>query len=163
MAKPSKTKPPKPARASSGQGPLLWWGGLGSGALLMFSPATAMLLAAALSPVLLVALTPEDGQGGRVVRASFAFGLAASLHPLRLLWEQGASVSDAIALARQAMVLGPCWIAILAGWFTAEAATLVLRLVADVAAATERRRLAASLAELEEEWGPLPSLSGPPA
>lgn len=155
MARTSKPKSAAKVRAPGGAGAILWWLGLGSGGLIVMSPASAAMLLVLLGPVLLLVMVPEDGQGGRIMRASLAFGMAASLHPLRTLWEGGAMLSDALVLAKQPMILFPSWIAIGAGWFIGELAAILLRLVSDLAAMSHRRQLAATLAALEEEWGQL--------
>ncbi len=134
----------------------LWWGGLGCGAMVVMSPASAILLAALAAPVLLVALLPEDGGGRRVALAALLFGLAGSVNPLRRLWEGDATVSAAIAQIHQPIGLLGAWTAILTGWFVAEIAGIVLKLAADLNAASKRRACMAELAALEDEWGPLP-------
>lgn len=155
MAKAASPEKTGAGRASGGAGALLWWGGLGSGALIVMSPASATMLVVLLCPILLLAMLPEEGQSGRIVRASLAFGVAASLHPLRALWDSGATLADALSLARQPTTLFPAWIAIGAGWLIAELASMLLRLVSEMAAAAQRRALAANLTALEEEWGTL--------
>ena len=162
----SRRKPPgkgrpaaKPPAATTGVA--LWWGGLGCGAATVLSPASAVLLAILLAPVLLVALLPEEGSGRRTVTAAALFGLAGSVHTLRQLWDAGATVSAAVALAHRPLVLLGAWTAVLAGWFACEVAGIMLRLTADLAAASKRRGYAAVLASLEEEWGPLPPVTGP--
>lgn len=152
----------KEARSSPAvgrQNALLWWGGLGCGAVVVLSPGSALLLVSLLAPVLLLALLPEEGRGGRIVRAGLLFGLAAGIHPLRALWDGGGSVAVAVALVRQPAILFTAWTAVAASWFIGEIACIVLRLAADVSAATRRRSLTAAVADLEEEWGPL----APPA
>ena len=145
-----EARPPSTAR----QNALLWWGGLGCGAVVVLSPGSAVLLLSLLAPVLLLALLPEEGRGGRIVRAGLLFGLAAGIHPLRALWEGGGSITVAVALIRQPAILFTSWTAIATSWFVGEVASIVLRLSADLSAASERRSLMATVAELEEEWGP---------
>ena len=156
-------KPVARSGAGRGQGAMLWWGGLGCGAMVVLSPASAVLLLALIVPVLPVALLPEDGPGGRVVRAALLFGLAASIHPLALLWQTDATLSAAMGIVRQPLTLLTAWVAVGAGWFTGEFASTVLKLAADISAASQRRSIAASLAALEEEWGPLFPPDGPAA
>lgn len=154
---------PDAVKHPRGRGAILWWGGLGCGAMVVLSPGTAILLAALVVPVLAVALLPEDGVGGRVTLATLLFGLAASIQPLHAFWESDADLAAALGLVRQPLVLLTGWVAILGGWFVAEFSSVVLRLTAELKAATERRALMASLAELEEEWGPLAPLPSSPA
>ncbi len=160
----------KPAVSRSGRtggGAGLWWGGLACGATVVLSPATAILLAVLLSPVLLMALVPEDGPekgagrhpGRRIVLASLLFGLAGSVSPLRQLWNDGPTTPTTMAMIHQPMILLMTWTAILAGWFVGEVASIVLRLTADLNAAAKRRACAAELSALEEEWGPLPPVA----
>lgn len=148
-------KPPKTVRAP---GAMLWWGGLACGAMVVLSPASAVLLLSLIVPVLLVALLPEGGSGGRVAQAALLFGLAASIHPLELLWQAGATLPVAMRIARQPLILFTAWMAVLAGWLVNELAAIVLKLAADLTAASERRAITASLAKLETEWGPLATL-----
>lgn len=148
----------RPAKAARSPGAILWWGGLVCGAMVVLSPASAMLLLSLVVPVLLVAMLPEGGSGGRVAQAALLFGLAASIHPLELLWQGGATLPNAMHIARQPMILFTAWMAVLAGWLIHELAAIVLKLAADLSAASERRAIAASLAELETEWGPLASI-----
>ena len=148
-------------RAAGRQNALLWWGGLGCGAVVVLSPGTALLLLSLLAPVLLLALLPEEGRGGRIVRAGLLFGLAAGIQPLRALWDGGGSIGVAGALVRQPAILFTAWTAIAASWFIGEAACIVLRLAADVAAAGKRRSLTAAVTALEEEWGPLSTPTRP--
>ncbi len=143
--------------ATGRQNALLWWGGLGCGAVVVLSPGTALLLSSLLAPVLLLALLPEEGRGGRIVRAGLLFGLAAGIHPLRVLWDGGGSINVAVVLIRQPAILFTAWTAIATSWFVGEVAGVVLRLAADLSAAAQRRSLMAAVAELEEEWGPLAS------
>lgn len=148
-----------PISAATKAGPhgaMLWWGGLGCGAMVVLSPGSAVLLTTLMVPVVPVALLPEDGGAGRVAKAASLFGLAASIHPLLLFWSEGTTLAAAIMLVRQPLILATSWVAILAGWFTSEAATLAVRLFSDIAAASTRRSLAAAIVTLEEEWGPLP-------
>ncbi len=142
-------------RAGPGQAATLWLGGIGCGAMIVLSPASAILMALLTAPVLLVALLPEDGPGGRVMRAALLFGLAASIHPLSLLWQTDGTLAAAMHLVRQPLILLTAWMSIGAGWLVGELATATLKLTADLAAASRRRAIAATLAELEEEWGPL--------
>ena len=139
---------------------VLWWGGLGCGAVIVLSPGTAVLLSALLAPVLLLALLPEEsgeGRGGRIMRAGLLFGLAAGINPLRTLWVGGGSIDVALALVRQPAILFTAWTAIAASWLVGELAGMALRLAADLSATTRRRGLTAAVAELEGEWGPSPS------
>ncbi len=152
-----EAKPPAAGR----QNALLWWGGLGCGAVVVLSPGSALLLLSLLAPVLLLALLPEEGKGGQIVRAGLLFGLATGIHPLRALWDGGGSMGVAVVLVRQPAILFTAWTAIAASWFIGEAASTVLRLAADVAAAAQRRNLTAAVTELEEEWGPLPAPTRP--
>ncbi len=147
--------------AAGRQNALLWWGGLGCGAVVVLSPGSALLLLSLLAPVLLLALLPEEGRGGRIVRAGLLFGLAAGIQPLRALWDGGGSIGVAVVLVREPAILFTAWTAIAASWFIGEAASVVVRLVADVAAAAHRRSLTAAVAELEEEWGPLSAPTRP--
>ncbi len=155
MAGNATAKEAKPQPSAGRQNALLWWGGLGCGAVVVLAPGTAVLLSSLLVPVVLLALLPEEGRGGRIVCAGLLFGLAAGIHPLRGLWEGGGSINVALVLVRQPAVLFTAWTAIAASWFVGELASIVLRLVADLSAVTQRRGLMAALAELEEEWGPL--------
>ena len=141
--------------AAGRQNALLWWGGLGCGAVVVLSPGSALLLLSLLAPVLLLALLPEEGPGGRIMRAGLLFGLAAGIHPLRALWDGGGSIGVAAVLVRQPAILFTAWTAIAASWFIGEVAGIILRLAADVAAAAQRRSLTAAVTKLEEEWGPL--------
>ncbi len=147
----ARPQPPVVAR----QNALLWWGGLGCGAIVVLSPGTAVLLSSLLVPVLLLALLPEEGRGGRIVRAGLLFGLAGGVHPLRALWEGGGSINVAVELIRQPAVLFTAWTAVAASWFVSEVACMALRLAADLSAASKRRSLVAAVTKLEEEWGPL--------
>ena len=159
-------KPTVVSSGPAGAGAGLWWGGLGCGATVVLSPATAILLAALLSPVLLVTLVPEDGvgqrPGRRIVLASLLVGLATSVSPLCQLWNAGPTISTATSIAHRPMVLLATWTAIGGGWFVGEAAGIVLKLTADLGAAARRRTCAAELAALEAEWGPLSPMAGPP-
>ncbi|MGI4959615.1 MAG: hypothetical protein ACRYGI_18700 [Janthinobacterium lividum] len=120
-----------------------------------------MLLTTLMVPVVLIALLPEEGGASRVAKAASLFGLAASIHPLLLFWNEGTTLSAAIMLVRQPLILATSWVAILAGWFTSEAATIVVRLFSDIAAAGDRRSLGGAIVALEEEWGPLPARPEP--
>ncbi len=137
------------------QNALLWWAGLGCGAVVVLSPGSALLLASLLAPVLLLVLLPEEGRGGRIVCAGMLFGLAAGIQPLHALWDGGGSLGVAVVLVRQPAILFTAWTAIAASWFVGELAGVVLRLAADLSATAHRRSLTAAVAELEEEWGPL--------
>lgn len=149
------------ATSARPHGATLWWGGLGCGAMVVLSPGSAVLLTTLMVPVVLIALLPEEGGAGQVAKASSLFGLAASIHPLLLFWNEGTTLSAAIMLVRQPLILATTWVAILTGWFTSEAATIVVRLFSDIAAAGERRSLSAAIVLLEEEWGPLPARPEP--
>ncbi len=155
MAGSAAAKKAKPQPSVGRQNALLWWGGLGCGAIVVLSPGTAVLLSSLLVPVLLLALLPEEGRGGRIIRAGLLFGLAGSIHPLRALWEGGGSINVAVVLIRQPTVLFTAWTAVAASWFVSEVAYMVLRLAADLSAASQRRSLMTAIAKLEEEWGPL--------
>ena len=143
------------APTTAERGTALWWGGLGCGGMVVLSPASAILLAALVAPVLLVTLLPEDGPGRRITTAALLFGLAGSVRPLHQLWDTEATISGATTIMQQPIVLLTSWTAILAGWFVGEFAGVVLKLLADANAATRRRSYTAELAALEEEWGTL--------
>ena len=140
------------ARPASPAGPtnaLMWWGGLGSGAVIVLSPGTAVRLSALRAPVLLRALLREEGgegRGGRIVRAGLLFGLAAGIHPLRTLWLGGGAIDVALVLVRQPAILFTAWTAIASSWLVGELAGIVLRLAADLSAATRRRSLMTQVA-----------------
>ena len=143
------------ASAGPGRGTALWWGGLGCGAMVVLSPASAILLAALVVPVLLVTLLPEDGPGRRITSAALLFGLAGSVRPLHQLWDTEATVPAAMTIVHQPIVLLTSWTAILTGWFVGELAGIVLKLVAEANASAKRRGYMSELAALEEEWGTL--------
>ena len=158
MAGRTAARKAKPTSSAGRTNAVLWWGGLGCGAVIVLSPGTAVLLSSLLAPVLLLALLPEEGgkgHGGLVVRAGLLFGLAAGIHPLRALWMEGGLMDVALVLARQPATLFTAWTAIAASWLVGELAGIVLRLAADLSAASRRRGLTAAVAKLEGEWGPL--------
>ena len=158
MAGRAAARKARPASPVGRTNALMWWGGLGCGAVIVLSPGTAVLLSALLAPVLLLALLPEEGgegRGGRIVRAGLLFGLAAGIHPLRTLWLGGGAIDVALVLVRQPAILFTAWTAIASSWLVGELAGIVLRLAADLSAATRRRGLMTQVAALEEEWGPL--------
>ena len=126
--------------------------------MIVFAPGGILLLLALLGPLLLVAMLPDETRGGQLVKASALLGLAASIHPLLLFWSAGLSLSAAVTLIRQPMIMLTCWAAIVLGWFSYEAASMIGRLVADLGAAAHRRSLSAALVALEEEWGTLSPL-----
>ena len=154
-ARKSGQAPAKAAGATPG-GAGLWWAGLGCGGMVVLSPGTAILLAILVAPVLLVSMFPEDGPGGRVALASLLFGLTGSEPALTQLWDDGATVSAALAIIHRPLLVFAAWTAVLAGWFVGEIAGISMKLVADLKAAAKRRVCAAELAALEDEWGPLP-------
>ncbi len=144
-----------PARRRKGPG--LWLGGLCCAGLVMAAPGSAILLSGLLLPVVLVALIPDRHAGAKVVQASLLFGLAASFHALRTLWQDDSTPLQALALLRQPSVLFTAWIAITGGWLMSECAGLVLRLHAELQAARERRALMQQIEAIEDEWGPMPA------
>lgn len=146
------------ARGRLGGG--MWWGGLCCGGLIVLAPGTAILLLGMLLPLVLVAAIPERHAGPKVLQASLLFGLAASVHGLRALWQDEATPMVALAMLREPQTLFAAWIAIAGGWLVSECAGLVLRLSVDLVAASQRRSLMQQVRAIEEEWGPMPA-SGP--
>ena len=135
----------------------LWWGGLCCGGLIVLAPGSAILLLGMLLPLVLVAAIPDRHAGPKVVQASLLFGLAASVHGLRALWQDEATPALALAMLRQPQTLFTAWSAIAGGWLMSECAGLVLRLSVDFAAASQRRSLMQQIRAIEEEWGPMPA------
>ncbi|MCQ8278863.1 hypothetical protein NFI95_10405 [Acetobacteraceae bacterium KSS8] len=151
-----KGKKAKKEKANESGSAGLWWGGMVCGIVLVLAPGSAILVGALLLPVVGLALF-TGRNGGRAVQASLLFGLAGCVHPLHVLWGGEVSPAAAIALLRQPMVLATGWIALLAGWLVSELAAAGLRVQADIVAASQRRRMMARIAEIEDEWGPLPA------
>ena len=151
------------ARAASAprRNVLIWWGGLGCGAVVVVLPGTAVLLLTLLAPVALMTMLPEEGPGRRIVGAGLLFGLAASVHPLLRFWQGDGSVAAALSLVRQPTSLFTAWTAILVSWLVGEMAGIVVRVATDVSAISQRRTLTTAIAELEQEWGPLEPPSRP--
>ena len=147
-----------PSVVPAGRQASLLWGGLISGAMIVFAPGGILLLVVLLVPLLLVAMLPDDGRSGHTLKASALLGLAASIHPLLLFWAAGLSLPAAIGLLGQPLIMLTCWAAILMGWFACEAASMITRLLADISATAHRRSLASALEALEEEWGTLAPL-----
>ena len=137
---------PRPPRS------LAWLQGLLCGALIMVSPALALLFGGLLAPGL-VTVAIDHIQGKPVARAVLMSGLAASVAPARELWLAGLSLDAAFAQLSDPLVLGTAWAAGAAGWLLAEVAPIVVRLVLDMRSTARIAELRARRARYEEEWG----------
>ena len=111
-----------------------------------------------LAPGLLIYIT-EDTPGKPVGESMLLLGLASAFMPIRLLWENGATLQACIDLLSDPAHICISWLAAGAGWLMTELTQLVGREFYEVAA---KRRIAAlrrERADLEEEWGSLEAAS----
>jgi hypothetical protein len=133
-----------------------WLPGIVAGLGVAVSPASILLLAAFLMPVVPIALFLDGTPGRRVGRAALLFGLATCFEPLWRLWQDGGGVGTALDELARPTTLFTAWLATAAGWLVAEASLAALRLLHDARRNRELGRIDDRLVDLEREWGPLP-------
>ena len=152
MRAPSGTKPVSGEWQAQSGAMLLWIGGLVCGVAAALAVPTALLMVVLLAPTL-VALAIEPVPGRPFARAMLLCGLAASVFPVRTLWDQGHSLQASLALAADPSTLGVAWSAAGVGWLLCEFAPVLVRVVLESASLSRAARLRAARARLEEEWG----------
>ena len=129
----------KPERAGS----TLWIQGLVCGAVAAFATPTALLAVVLLAPGL-AGLAAERTQGRPVGRGMLLCGLAASVTPIRALWEDGHTLSGSLVLALDPPTVGLAWAAAGAGWLLSQLAPVVIRIALDAGSLSRAARLRAA-------------------
>jgi hypothetical protein len=125
---------------------LVWW------SVAAVATPTALLGGVLLAPGL-VGLATERTPGRPVARGMLLGGLAASVAPIRALWDDGHTIAGSLALALDPSTVGLAWSAAGAGWVLAHLAPVVIRVALDAGSLSRAARLRAARARLEEEWG----------
>ncbi|MBV8578560.1 MAG: hypothetical protein JOZ58_26440 [Acetobacteraceae bacterium] len=123
------------------------------GAAVIALATPAVLLASILLGPGLIGLAVEGTQGRPVARTMLLSGLAASVSPMRALWDGGPSLDGTLALAFDPGTVGLAWFAAGSGWLLSQLAPIVVRVLLDSATQSRAARLRAERARLQEEWG----------
>jgi hypothetical protein len=130
---------------------LLWLHGLLCGALVALALPTAILAAGLLGPA--VAMFAIDAAPGRSMgRAALLFGAAGSVGTLFALWDGGHAVPLALGLLFDPASVGLAWGTSACGWLAAEALPVLVRVGADMLAASRAARLRAEISMHEAAW-----------
>jgi hypothetical protein len=131
---------------------LYWLQGLLCGGVAVLATPTALLVAMLLAPGLL-ALLFDRQPGQATARSMLLFGAAALASPLRRLWESGHSLSGALTLLSDPIVLGTAWLAAGFGWLLNEMMPILMQFALEARSKARVRALHAARARLTEEWG----------
>jgi putative effector of murein hydrolase LrgA (UPF0299 family) len=150
-AKGGKAVRRRSAGQRSGQAAVLWLG-LACGAVVTLVTPTALLAGALLAPGL-AALATDHTPGRPVARCVLLSGLAATVAPVRELWEEGHTLAGSLALLTDPSTVGVAWTAAAAGWLLCELTPIFVRLMLDAGARSKTARLRAARERLETEWG----------
>lgn len=112
---------------------------------------SAILLSLLLLPSLLVAFS-DTQPGWSSVRTVFLFGIAASCHPIDLLWRSNQSVGNALALASDIRVLSISWASQAGGWLLTQTLPLIVARALNAKAERQIATLQQERLILIEEW-----------
>ena len=138
--------------AKAGQGrSWLWLQGAGAGGIVAVAPGTALVLAVLLCPAIVYFMT-ETVRGRPVARTMLLFGATATFMPLRRLWEQGTSLSGALAILSDPGRPLLAWFACGVGWMLCEATQIVFLFALAASARHQIQLLKREQAELTAEW-----------
>ena len=130
----------------------LWLQGLLCGAAISMVPATCLVIAALLAPAVL-AMYSESTLKRPVGRAMIMMASAASIEPLRTLWQGGNSLEGAITIISNPSTLALAWLAAASAWVISEGVGLASSEIDTVRSRRKAVQLAAEREALELEWG----------
>ncbi len=147
-------------KATSGKqsgGSLMWLQGLACGGLAALVPGIALQVGILLLPAI-VALMLDRAAGKPVARAILLCALAASVEPMRALWNSGQGLDLGFSLVADFHAVTLTWSAAAGGWLLTQVIPVAVRMVLDTTADKRASDLREARARLIEEWG-----LGPPA
>jgi hypothetical protein len=131
--------------------------GMVAGAAAVLAPPTGLLLGVLLAPGL-IAIMVDQRPGKPIARTVLLFGMAATISPLRSLWQLDHSMPVALALLGQPAVLAVSWMAAAFGWLLTELVPLLVGLSVSLRLRDQQTKLQRRRKALEKEWG-LPAAS----
>ena len=143
----------KAKAAASPKRSWFWLQGLLCGVVAATIPGTALLAAVLLGPSLAM-LATEQVEGHPIARSMLLMGLAATVMPMRVLWDHGGSIDAALDVLGDPGRPLLAWGASGAGWLVGQVADLLTRFVMDAQAARAIQLLDQERAELTREWTP---------
>lgn len=121
------------------------------GLAFIFAKPTVILLFVLVLPSLLVGLG-DPRPGWPSLLAVFLFGLAASCHPLGVLWRSNQTLEIAIALASDIRTLTIAWASQAGGWLLTQTLPLIVERGLDVNTQRQIAQLHHQRAVLIDEW-----------
>ncbi len=133
--------------------------GMVAGAAAVLAPPTGLLVAVLLAPGI-AALLLDQRPGKPVARTVLLFGMAATVAPLRSLWQLDHGMAVALSLLSQPAVLAVSWMAGAFGWLLTELIPLVVGLSVSLRLRDQQIKLQRRRKALEKEWD-LPAAAGP--
>jgi hypothetical protein len=116
------------------------------------APATALLVGILLAPGL-AALVLDRVNGRPIARGMLLCDVAASVDPIRQLWQGGQGVETALELVGDWKILGLAWLAAGIAWGLVELVPVGVRLVLEAESLSRAARLKAARNRLHDEWG----------
>lgn len=136
---------------------MMWLQGLACGGLAALVPGIALQAGILLLPAI-AALMLDRERGKPVARAVLLCTLAASVGPIRALWNsaQGGDLGFSLVADLHAVTL--TWSAAAGGWLLTQVIPVAVGMVLDTTAGKRSAELREARARLIEEWG-----LGPPA
>ena len=129
----------------------LWLQGVMVGVVAATAPGSALLVAVLLCPAVAYAVF-ETTPGRPVTRTMLSCGSIGTFMPLRLLWEHGNSVDEALALLADLTRPLLAWVACATGWLLSEASHMGARVVLKAAFNRRSVLLQREEADLTAEW-----------
>ena len=142
----------KAASAKQGGGSLMWLQGLACGGLAALVPGIALQVGILLLPAI-VALMLDRERGKPVARAVLLCTLAASVEPMRALWNsaQGGDLGFSLVADLHAVTL--TWGAAAGGWLLTQVIPVAVGMVLNTTADQRSAELREARARLIAEWG----------
>ena len=136
---------PKPAR------PWTWLQGIVCGAVVAIAPGTAVLLAVLLAPALGILATSRPKHDAPV-RAMLLAGAASAFMPLRLLWDQGGTLTAALDVLTDPSRPLLSWVACGLAWLGCHVLEAIMRFVDQMRTSASDKALSHERATLLREW-----------
>ncbi len=147
----------KAASSASPRRSWFWLQGMVCGVAAAAVPGTALVIGVLLAPAIaLYLMAPAANRP--VARAMLLMGAAATMMPLRLLWEQGGTLDAALDLLSDPGRPLLSWFACGTAWCLGQIGEILTRLALDARGMLAVRALTAERDRLKAEW-----LDGPPA
>ena len=145
----------KAASGKQGGGSLMWLQGLACGGLAALVPGIALQVGILLLPAI-AALILDREHGKPVARAVLLCTLAASVEPMRALWNSGQGADLGFSLVADLHAITLTWSAAAGGWLLTQVIPVAVGMVLGTTADRRSTELQEARARLMEEWGLAP-------